>query len=209
MTPPVIHVLIADDHAFLAQSLADMIHRERNMSVGRMVNNFAELMKTDSNLPIDVLLLDKKLGHVDILSRIVEVRQKFPLAKLVILTAFPDHQEARQAIKNHCSGYIEKIASGATILESIRKVARGEIVIHLASASEPTEEEELKAIEELTPLEIDILKHMCKGNKIDEIARQLKISKPWVNRNIARLKVKLGVENRTELIAKALDMGLC
>lgn len=211
MAPPAIRVLIADDHTFLAQALADMINRDSNMRVEAMAHNFADLMKTDSDLPVNILLLDKRLGHVDVLNRIEEVRQKFPLAKVVILTAFPDQKEAHEAIKKHCSGYIEKIASSAIILESLRKVHRGEVVVHLVGPGleEQLEPAGLDELDKLTELEINILALLAQGNKLGGIAAQLEISEPWVKRNIAKLKMKLGVENRTELIAKAIDMGLC
>ena len=62
--------------------------------------------------------------------------------------------------------------------------------------------------DELTPRELDVLRHLALGRSNREIAASLDIGDETVKTHVARVLSKLQVENRAQAIVQALKRGL-
>ena len=63
-------------------------------------------------------------------------------------------------------------------------------------------------IEPLSPREFEGLQLLARGSSNKEVARQLFISLPTVKWHTSNIYGKLGVQNRTQAVAKARALGL-
>lgn len=58
----------------------------------------------------------------------------------------------------------------------------------------------------LTDSDLELIKQLCLPNKV--ISQSLGISPAAVSMQVARISVKLGVENRTAVVVRALELNL-
>jgi CheY-like chemotaxis protein len=77
----------------------------------------------------EVTLFDLRMPVLDGVGVINEVRQEETFAKFLILTTYDSDNDIYRAIKAGAKGYLLKDARREVLLDSIRKVARGETCI--------------------------------------------------------------------------------
>jgi NarL family two-component system response regulator LiaR len=127
------------------------------------------------------------------------------------LTSFPDDNNVFRAIKAGAMGYLLKESSTDKLVESIRAVHRGEVILHTIIARKLMQEiRQPSAIqaEALTPREVDVLKCLTRGLSNQEIARELSISMRTVTTHVRNILDKLHVANRTQAALYAVEQGI-
>ncbi|UCF96866.1 MAG: tetratricopeptide repeat protein [Spirochaetaceae bacterium] len=98
------------------------------------------------------------------------------------------------------------------LYQAANKGLRREYVGRLLAAFPPSRESQVgiseHLIEALSQREIEVLQLLAKGSSNKEVARQLFISLPTVKWHTSNIYGKLGVQNRTQAVAKARALGL-
>lgn len=201
-----IRVLIADDHAFLIEALSRIIAEQSGMELVATATSFQSLMDIRDDIYVDVILLDKKLGKTDVIGKLNEINEKFKPAKIIILTAFAEVKQAKEAVIRYCSGYIDKNISSPALIHSIRKVHNGEVIIDIPNQKmEP--EKELMYESELSPDQKKVLLALMKHASVPPVAQEMDRSEAWVHARKQELFDIFKVDNIVKLMAKALRLG--
>ena len=108
-------------------------------------------------------------------------------------------------LRTGACGYIRKDADPETLLAAIHAVVAGRTYIdpaigrHIARAQE---------LDELTPREGQVLRHLALGESNRAIAAALSVSEETVKTHVANVLSKLQVENRAQAAVQALKRGL-
>ena len=203
-----IRVAVADDHPIARQGIATLVDSAGDMRI------VAELPDGESALALtdgaDVLLIDLRLPGMDGLEATRRLRDAHADVDVVILTAFDDPRSATEAVEAGARGYVLKTAGGDEILETVRMVARGHVVFgahvweSLAGNEQPSGDKEVQ----LSPRASQVLRLLSRGLGNREIGEELGVSVETVKTHIERLYKRLGVNGRTDAVAKALRAGL-
>ena len=184
------------------------------------VNN--EVLKAIDNLPPDVALLDLDGPSENGLDLARKIKQRSPNIGVVILTSNPDDNQLFMALKAQAVAYLNKEVTEAQIIETIRRVARGEHPINESLTNRPklaehvlqqfqelTSKTEAEAfISPLTPREIEILEYIAKGYLNKQIAAELGISEQTIKNHVTSILRKLNANARTEAVVVAIKQGL-
>lgn len=200
-----IRVLIADDHMTVRAGVSSIIGMQSDMEVAAEAENGRRAVELWHEHRPDVTLLDLRMPLLDGVGVINEICALEPSAKFVILTTYDTDNEIYGAIKAGAKGYLLKDERREVLLDSIRKVNRGEICIP------PALIEKLAAAvrgEALTSRELEVLALLVRGGSNKEIAAKLFISETTVKGHLRSLFTKLNVLSRTEAITTALRRGL-
>jgi len=200
-----IRVLIADDHVIVTAGLASIIGMQPDMMVIAEASNGRQAVELWRNHRPDVALLDLRMPILDGVGAIVEIHKDDPTARLIVLTTYDTDNEIYRAIKAGAKGYVLKDARREELLDSIRRVSRGETCIPQALV------EKLAAglsSESLTGRELDVLTLLARGKSNKEIGANLYISETTVKAHLRSIFAKLNVLSRTEAIAAASRRGL-
>ncbi len=138
-----------------------------------------------------------------------------------VLSAAGEHDRARQAAEDaadlfaQCSAPYEAARAGmllSTALEALGHPARAEAEARAARealellGAQP--EPGRSATHELSPREVDILRHVAQGCSDAQIAERLFLSPHTVHRHIANVRTKLRVPSRAAAVAAAARRGL-
>lgn len=205
----VIRVLIADDHAIFRAGLHLLLQTEPNLQVVGEAADGQQAVEQFQALRPDVLLVDLKMPRKGGVEAISEIRERYPDAHILVLTAYGGGQLVLKAVRAGAAGYLLKASRPELLLRAVRDVHEGRAVLDPAIA--PALMEEMKrpaAVEEpLTGRELEVVRLVSRGLTNREIAERLVISERTVRTHISRILDKLNLINRTQVALYALRRG--
>ena len=198
-----IRVLIADDDALIREGLKIILQTDARFDVAACVENGLQALEFCVREQVDVALLDVRMPVLDGLQAAREISSK-TLTQPLILTTFDDEDFILNAVKNGARGYLLKSNSPARIMDAIRMVHEGGIVMQDVAMDrikgELSSQRKARIAEELfSERELDIIKLIAKGFSNREIAKELFISEGTVKNYISSILSKTGLEHRTQI----------
>lgn len=132
-----------------------------------------------------------------------------------IVTVQDDEAYFFQTLKGGSTGYVRKGASVNELVAMIQRVIQEAVLIpgalgpRLANGyPQQIKEGRIPSYEQLSPREREIIRLIARGRTNKEIAKRLSISVRTVERHRSSIMDKLGLQNRAELIACAVQQGL-
>ena len=133
-------------------------------------------------------------------------RAKFPEAAILMLSMHSEETLIRQSLEAGARGYILKSAMDLNLVNAIKRVAAGEMVLDPQLAKP----EALKGERDfgLTPRELEVLQFIVSGMSNKEIAEKLKLSANTVSVHRANIMEALGIHKTAELVTYAIRNGL-
>src|SRR5687767_190667 len=202
---PTFSVLIADDHALLRTGVANIINQEPDLRVIAEAGNGIEAVAAFERHHPDVTLLDLRMPEMEGVEAVRQIRDRDPLAKVIILTTYDTDEDITRALKAGAKAYILKDISAEALITCIHDVLAGKTYLAPSAAAKLAEGVTRM---HLTPREMTALKLMADGKSNKEIANELGISDRTVKTHLGHLFEKLNVTSRTEAIKVASRRGL-
>jgi DNA-binding NarL/FixJ family response regulator len=208
-----IRVLIADDHHVVRRGLLLFLKTQKDMDVVGEATNGKEAVELTAKLKPDVVLMDLVMPIMDGIQATKKIKAQYPQTQVLMLTSFSDRDHVIPAIEAGAAGYQLKDIEPDDLVESIRKLMRGENTLHpqatsqLMKVREPQIEPPHK-LYPLTPREQDVLSELTKGKSNKEIASALFVTEKTVKTHISNIFSKLLVQDRTQAALYAVKHGL-
>ena len=208
-----IRVLIADDHSLVRQGLRRYLDMAEDIDVVGEASNGEEAVAMVEKEQPDIVLLDIRMPGVDGLEAARMIRERFPNVGAIMLTAYDDRQFVVEAVRAGSRGYVLKARDAEHLIQTVRLVAGGnmvidpQLVVALAEELSQAKERDRKA-ETLTAREIEVLQLLAFGHTNRDIAEKLFISPDTVKTHLEHIFEKLGASDRTAAVAEALRRRL-
>lgn len=204
--------LVEDNHNF-RNTVARVLTNVEGIDCSQHFSNAEDALDAmvSGGVP-DVVLLDVQLPGQDGIEAIQKMKSLSPSTRVVILTAFNDHDKVFRAICVGASGYLLKTSPVEKIVESIHEVLAGGAPMTPQVANSVlqmfTKMARPKQDYGLTVREQQILQLMVEGLIKKEIADKLALSYHTVDTHLRNIYTKLHVHNCTGAVAKALKEHL-
>ncbi len=212
-----IRVLICDDHQIVRQGIRQIL-ADAEPGGGAAIEIACEAASGPEALArvrdggIDVVLLDIAMPQRDGLDVLRQIKAERPKLPVLMLSTYPDRQYAVRSLKLGASGYLNKSADAAQMIEAIRHVARGQLFITpsvgellAVSVGGPAAgEADAPLHERLSHREYQVFRLLAAGRSVGEIAEQLVLAPNTVSTYRARILDKTGVRNDVELALYAV-----
>lgn len=202
-----IRVLVADDHPIVRGGIVALLATADDIEVIGEAPDGLTAVELAERLEPDLVLLDLRMPGLDgdeATSRILSAR---PATKVVILTTYESDASILTAIEAGASGYLLKAAPPEEILAGIRSVARGEVVLAPSIAALLVGRSARPAVS-LSARETEVLRLVAQGDSNPTIAATLFVSEATVKTHLLHAFEKLGVNDRTRAVTKAMELGL-
>ncbi len=212
-----IRVLITDDHQIVLDSLSLLISTIPAMEVVGTLNDSRKVLGFLDTHEIDILVTDLSMPYLSGVALTLQVRQKFPNLKILMLTVSEDADNIRQAFQAGISGYVMKKANRAELERALTTVARGEKYFSEAVMKELLSPASLAATSNqeipsepiaVTARELEIIRLIAQELSTSEIAERLFISVGTVETHRHNILRKLGVKNAIGIIKYAVKNKL-
>jgi two-component system response regulator DegU len=150
------------------------------------------------------------------------LKQRLPIVGLIALTSKDNDVQLFEALKAQYSACLNKETTSEQLVDTIRRVSRGEhpinesLITHpvladqvLRQFQELSRQNETKPfVSPLTPREMEILGYVAQGMMNRQIASQLGISEQTIKNHVTSILRKLNANARTEAVVLALRKGL-
>jgi len=212
-----IRVLLADDHALLRAGLRALLEKEPGLVVVGEAGSGSEAVALAKTTRPDVVLMDIAMpgkGGIEATRRIVALGLG---AKVLVLTALPQELQLSEALEAGASGFMQKVAPVAELTRAIRAVAddrlfldedAARLMVLLRYRKTGQVVDEKVTAGRLSDRERKVLALLALGHSSKEIGLKLSVSPRTVDEYRARLKDRLGLARRPELVRFALRTGI-
>jgi DNA-binding NarL/FixJ family response regulator len=204
-------VLLVDDHATFREPLAFMFDREPQFEVVAQAGTLAEARRMLEG--VDLAVVDLDLPDGDGTEMIGELRAVNPHGMVLVLTASAEREAHARAVEAGAAGVLHKAVRIKDVIGAARRLVAGEAILstdeviallRLAGRRREQNYEAQRAIEQLTPRELEVLEALADGLSDREIAERLHVGTGTVRNHIVSIFAKLGVHSRLQALVFAL-----
>lgn len=207
-----IKVLLVDDDKIVRESMEIILSMDNDIEVIGTCSNGDEAFRFVKENKVDVILMDIRMPVCDGVLGTKKIKEVFPNVSIIILTTFNDDEYIIEALKNGASGYLLKNISPDKIVEDIKVVHRGDMLLHQDVASKITglfNKENKKDFSKfnLNDKDIEIIKLISDGYTNKDIADKIYLSEGTIKNKISNILRKLDLKNRTQLAIFYLKGG--
>ena len=212
MSPPP-RVVIVDDHDLFRSGVHAEL-KDRVAVVGD-AGSVSEAIEVIAREQPDVVLLDVHMpdgGGVEVIRRVIAAQLGVRFLALSVSDAAED---VIAVIRAGARGYVTKSISGSDLADAVHRVAEGDavfsprlagFVLDAFAGEAPSGED--PELDQLTPREREVLRHIARGYMYKEIAQRLGISVKTVEAHVSAVLRKLQLSSRHELSRWAVQRRL-
>jgi DNA-binding NarL/FixJ family response regulator len=210
-----IRVLVADDQSMIRAGFRLLLAREPDIDVIAEARNGIEAVQQAARFNPTVVLMDIRMPELDGLQATRHILAADPSARILILTTFDLDEYVYEALQAGASGFVLKDDPPEQLIAALRTVAAGDALLSPAVTKRVIQRFTRlprpvppKAVEELTPRELDIFRLIAEGLSNAEISAQLFISDTTVKTHVTHILQKLDLRDRVQAVVLAYQTGL-
>lgn len=203
-----IRLLIVDDHPVVREGLRGMLASQSDLRVVGEASNGQDALELVEQLRPDVVIMDLRMANMDGTTAIEHIRQRHLETPILVLTTFESRADILRALKAGATGYMLKDVPREQLFVAVRTVAQGKAVFAPEVATFLLQEVRQPASTLLSWRELEVLQLVARGASNKEAARSLHISEATIKSHLLRIFNKLGVDDRTAAVTRALEQGL-
>jgi two-component system response regulator DevR len=208
-------ILLVDDHEVVRLGLKSLLERHPQFEVVGEAGSARESLEQVAALKPEVVLMDIRLPGTSGIEACEEIVNKYPGTRVIMLTSYAEDEMLFSAIRAGASGYILKQIGSSDLVKALEAVSRGEALLDPAvtqrvfqEVRRAVKEEEASAFAHLSQQEKHVLLLVSEGKTNREIAKSLFLGEGTVRNYVSSILSKLGVNNRAEAAAYAVEHSL-
>jgi DNA-binding NarL/FixJ family response regulator len=204
--PPVLRVLIGDDHRIVREGIKQILAEAPQVQVVAEAATGPEVLVQVALLQagagLDLVLLDIALPGMDGLDVLQQLQRDWPRLPVLMLSTYPEKQYAVRCIRLGASGYLNKSADPDDMLAAVHKVAAGGVYLTPGAAealAQAVGREGKTGAQALSHREHQVYRLLTQGHSVSDIGAQLGLAANTVSTYRARILEKTGTKNDVEL----------
>lgn len=209
-------ILVVDDHQLLREGLKKILALEEDFEVIGCADNGESALAMLKKTKPDIILMDVNMPKMNGIDATFKIKQLYPAIKIIALTIHEDEEYVFELIRAGVSGYVLKDISADELIDTIKRVNKGESIIAPSITGKIINEfskmhrkaEMEKNRGQLTRREKEVLVLLTEGKSNKSIAEDLFLSEKTVKNHVSNVLHKLEVEDRTQAVLYALKNGL-
>lgn len=199
-----IRLLIADDHPVVRTGLLGMLSSHPDFEVVAVAADGREALELVRRLGPDVALLDLRMPVMSGAEAIGCIRREGLATRVLVLTTYDTDADIVPAMMAGASGYLLKDVPTEELFRAIHDVAAGRSVLSPAVRGRL----ERRGETSLSGRELEVLALLGGGETNKAIAKRLFISEATVKTHLVHIFEKLGVDDRTAAVTRAIELGI-
>jgi two-component system response regulator DevR len=210
-----VRIMVVDDHEVVRLGLRGLLERQPGWQVVAEASTADEAVNRALEHRPDVVVMDIRLAGSSGIDACRRIISHSPETRVVMLTSYAEDELLFDAIAAGAAGYVLKQIGSDELVRAIETVGRGEALIDpsltrrvLARVREAARKEAFAAFADLTEQELRVLALISEGKTNREIAESLYLGEGTVRNYVSNILGKLGVSNRAEAAAYAVEHNL-
>ncbi|OGS96484.1 MAG: DNA-binding response regulator [Gallionellales bacterium RIFCSPLOWO2_02_FULL_57_47] len=200
-----IKIILVDDQNLCRSGLSELFANCYGFSVLGATGSVEGLRELLREQP-DLLIMDLRMKPLDGLAMLGQIRKEGCTTPAVVLTMSDSDVDLANAIRAGVRGYLLKDMAPEDVVDAIRRVAEGELVVAPAMTIKMIEmlrgdqpgDEPKNSLKLLTDREREILQLLSRGESNKAIAQTLSISYDTVKQHVRHILTKLNLSSRVK-----------
>jgi two-component system response regulator DevR len=208
-------ILIVDDHAVVRTGLKSLIERHPQFTVVGEAGSAREAMEQIKAHQPEIVIMDIRLPGTSGIEACEEIVKTFPGTKVLMLTSYATDEMLLSAIRAGASGYVLKQIGSNDLIKALEAVGRGESPLDpvltqrvIQEVRRIVKDKDESAFAHLSQQEQHVLLLFIGGKTNKQIAEMLFLGEGTVRNYASSIYSKLGVSNRAEAAAYAVEHKL-
>lgn len=195
-------IMIVEDQTMLRDSLAALFDAQDDFEVVATLADAGEAPSMARDRAADVVLLDVCTAHNSSgINAARLIKQETPQTRTIIMTAMPEITFVDQARDAQADSFVYKNVGTAELLSIVRSTMQG------YSTFPNAEPEPFAGADDLSDMELRILRMVCETKSRRQIAQELYLSEGTVKRHISEILSKTGYDSVLKLAVHAVSSG--
>ena len=211
-----IRILIADDQELVRTGFRVVLDAEPDLEVIGEAADGLTAIEAAKTLQPDIVLMDIRMPNLDGIEATRRIAAGDGSPRILILTTFDLDDYVYEALRAGASGFLLKDARAEELRQAVRMVASGDALLSPAITRRLIESYTRRPpptvhpapLAELTPRELEVLRHVARGLSNSEIAKELIIGDATIKTHVARIFSKLDLHDRAQAVVLAYESGL-
>jgi DNA-binding NarL/FixJ family response regulator len=210
-----VKIMVVDDHEVVRLGLRGLLERQPGWQVVAEAATADEAVSRALEQKPDVVVMDIRLAGSSGIDACRRIMKEVPGTRVIMLTSYAEDDLLFDAIAAGAAGYVLKQIGSDELVRAIEMVGRGEALLDpsltrrvLARVREAARKEAFAAFVDLTEQELRVLALIAEGKTNREIAESLYLGEGTVRNYVSNILGKLGVANRAEAAAYAVEHNL-
>jgi two-component system, NarL family, response regulator DegU len=218
-------IVIIDDHQLFREGVKRILDFEPSFEVVAEGDDGSEAIALVEQYQPDVIIMDINMPNTNGVEATGQLIQKFPEAKVIILSIHDDENYVTHALRTGATGYLLKEMDADALIEAVKVVADGGSYLHprvthnlvkeyrRLSAEENGSDKYISPVEIRRPLhlltrrECEVLQLLADGKSNRGIGEALFISEKTVKNHVSNILQKMNVNDRTQAVVVAIKNG--
>ncbi|MFV0408633.1 MAG: response regulator [Paracoccus sp. (in: a-proteobacteria)] len=203
------HILIADDHSLLRDTL-NLWFQQEKIDVTSVGDLNAALAALAADETMNLVLLDYGMPGMNGLEGLSRVLSESGGAHVALMSGIAQRDVVQRALDMGAIGFLPKSLPARTFVNAVRFMAMGEqyLPLDFMTSDEPLVSDH-PLLQKLSKRELEVLRLLAAGGSNKEIARELGLQEPTVKLHVTSIYRKLGSRNRAQAAVIANEAGLC
>lgn len=211
-----IRLAIAEDHELYREGLIHRLSKEPHILVVGQFENGAELLQFLESNTVDIVLMDIKMPILNGISTTMEILNKYQETKVIALTMYDNDNSLIDMLQAGATGYLLKNDNYLEIISVINDVYDGKKayckkvhskILEIISKNKYHPHSKTKN-DEISPLELEIIKLICRSYSAKEIADILKMSFRTIEGYKSKILTKFDVKSTIGIVVYAIKNKL-
>jgi DNA-binding NarL/FixJ family response regulator len=205
-----VRILIADDHAMVAEGLRQVVAAETDFEVVGVAPDGEVAVQLAFDLKPDVVVMDMAMPRMNGIDATRAIHDRTPGARIVMLSMYSNPEYVFPALEAGASAYLAKHSASRELVEAIRAVQSGRryFSAQIAESLAGRDAAPPDRLSMLSAREGQVLRLLADGKTTHDIAIVLEVSPKTVETYRARVYEKLDIHDLPSLVRFAIQRGL-
>ena len=206
-----LNLMLIDDHLLVRAGFKRLLMTFENIAVVAEASSGEEALNLYKLHQPDIVILEIDIPGMGGIETIKRFLDKYPKAKIIVLTAHEEFIYLKRALAFGALGYLSKKSAHQTLHAAVKTVSQKKRFIE-PDLSQKLFLSELDGgidpLEDLSAREFGVFLQFAKGLSLPQVAERLNLSESTVSTHLYSIKQKLQLGNLSELILLAHRLGL-
>ena len=206
-----LNLMLIDDHLLVRAGFKRLLMTFENIAVVAEASSGEEALNLYKLHQPDIVILEIDIPGMGGIETIKRFLDKYPKAKIIVLTAHEEFIYLKRALAFGALGYLSKKSAHQTLHDAVKTVSQKKRFVE-PDLSQKLFLSELDGgidpLEDLSAREFGVFLQFAKGLSLPQVAERLNLSESTVSTHLYSIKQKLQLGNLSELILLAHRLGL-